>query len=118
MHDLRSALRDLGATLIVSLLGAGACMALSSILDSLLLRSLPVREPARLVQVSQGRSEMTTCSTPRSYRQAHGISKLTTSSRMSPSTYWLRHRRADTSSSARNGSGKPPRERSLSKWPE
>jgi predicted permease len=67
MHDLRSALRALVSTPIVSLvavvslaLGIGANTAIFSILDSLLLRSLPVGEPARLVQVWQGPSEATT----------------------------------------------------------
>ncbi|HSK08877.1 MAG TPA: ABC transporter permease, partial [Vicinamibacterales bacterium] len=35
-------------------LGIGACTALYSILDSLLLRTLPVRDPARLVQAHNG----------------------------------------------------------------
>ena len=55
MTDLRSGVRALVATPVVTLvavlslaLGIGATTALFSIFDSLLLRSLPVQEPARL----------------------------------------------------------------------
>ena len=55
MRDLRSAVRALVATPIVSAvavislaLGIGACTALFTIFDSLLLRSLPVQQPAGL----------------------------------------------------------------------
>src|SRR5207247_7551860 len=58
MHDLRDAWRALRATPIVSgvailslALGIGANTAIFSILDSLLLKPLPVREPHRLVLV-------------------------------------------------------------------
>ena len=58
MHDLRDAWRALRATPIVSgaailslALGIGANTAIFSILDSLLLKPLPVREPERLVLV-------------------------------------------------------------------
>ncbi len=61
MSDLRSAVRALIATPIVSLvaivslaLGIGATTALFSVYDSLLLRELPVREPDRLVLLSDG----------------------------------------------------------------
>src|SRR5512134_2529628 len=55
MRDLRSAVRALVAAPVVSAvavislaLGIGACTALFTIFDSLLLRSLPVRQPAGL----------------------------------------------------------------------
>jgi putative ABC transport system permease protein len=58
MRDLRHALHALRATPIVTMaavvslaLGIGANTAIFSMLDSLLLRSLPVREPGRLVHV-------------------------------------------------------------------
>ncbi len=60
MHDLRDALRTLRASpvatavAILSLaLGIGANTAIFSILDSLLLRTLPVNEPERLVMVGE-----------------------------------------------------------------
>jgi putative ABC transport system permease protein len=62
MHDLRDAFRALKATPTVSIiaalslaLGIGANTAIFSILDSLILRSLPVKEPQRLalVQLSE-----------------------------------------------------------------
>jgi putative ABC transport system permease protein len=59
-HDARMALRTLwthrGFTIFATLslaLGIGANTALFSLVDGLLLRSLPVREPARLVEVQQ-----------------------------------------------------------------
>ena len=59
MNDLRLAFRTLRATPVVSLaivlslaLGIGANTALFTIVNSLLLRSLPVPEPGRLVTVS------------------------------------------------------------------
>jgi predicted permease len=61
MQDLRDAFRSLKATPVVTLvailslaLGIGANTAMFSILDSLLLRSLPVKEPQRLVLLGQG----------------------------------------------------------------
>ncbi len=61
MSDLRDAIRALKASPIVSAvavlslaLGIGANSAMFSILDRLLLRSLPVREPERLVQLADG----------------------------------------------------------------
>jgi predicted permease len=60
MQDLRYAFRALRATPVVSIvailslaLGIGANTAIFSILDSLLLRSLPVRDPHRLALVTQ-----------------------------------------------------------------
>ena len=59
MHDLSDACRALRATPIVSgaailslALGIGANTAIFSILDSLLLKPLPVPEPQRLVLVA------------------------------------------------------------------
>jgi len=59
MQDLRDAFRALKATPVVTAvavlslaLGIGANTAIFSILDSLLLRSLPVRDPARLAIVT------------------------------------------------------------------
>jgi putative ABC transport system permease protein len=58
MHDVRLALRSLRATPVVSVvaalslaLGIGANTAIFSLVNSLLLRSLPVAEPHRLVIV-------------------------------------------------------------------
>jgi putative ABC transport system permease protein len=58
MHDFRDAFRALRATPIISLiaalslaLGIGANTAIFSILNSLILRSLPVRDPLRLASV-------------------------------------------------------------------
>jgi putative ABC transport system permease protein len=60
MGEIRNAVRVLRATPIVSAvavlslaLGIGANTAMFSILDSLLLRALPVREPRRLVKLEQ-----------------------------------------------------------------
>jgi predicted permease len=61
MHDLRDAVRSLKSTPVVSIvavlslaLGIGANSAIFSILDSLLLRSLPVANPQELVLVTVG----------------------------------------------------------------
>src|SRR5712691_898397 len=63
MQDLRLALRTLRATPIVTsvavlslALGIGANTAIFSLVNSLLLRSLPVADPQRLVSVSTGRA--------------------------------------------------------------
>src|SRR6185295_8972076 len=63
MHNIRLALRTLRATPIVSLvailslaLGIGANTAIFSIIDSLVLRALPVRQPEQLVMLSEGSS--------------------------------------------------------------
>src|SRR3989442_2316324 len=59
MHDIRLAFRSVRATPIVSLvavlslaLGIGANTAIFSIVNSLLLRALPVREPQQLALVT------------------------------------------------------------------
>src|SRR5919106_1028028 len=64
MQDIRDAFRALKATPVVSAvailslaLGIGANTAIFSILDSLLLKSLPVKEPQRLVLLTQGGRE-------------------------------------------------------------
>lgn len=64
MHDLREAARSLRSAPIVSFLailslalGIGANTAIFSILDSLLLRTLPVMEPQRLVLLGSGSQE-------------------------------------------------------------
>ena len=61
MHDLRLALRGLRAAPVLSIaavlslaLGMGANTAIFSVVDALLLRSLPVPSPERLVTVSSG----------------------------------------------------------------
>jgi predicted permease len=61
MTDLRDAVRALRATPVVTAvavlslaLGIGANTAIFSLVNSLMLRSLPVREPQRLVQVMTG----------------------------------------------------------------
>src|SRR5258707_13946847 len=58
MHDIRLAFRSLRATPVVSLvailslaLGIGATTAICSIVNSLLLRTLPVAEPQQLALV-------------------------------------------------------------------
>src|SRR5262252_9506071 len=58
MHDLKLAFRALRATPIVSLvaalslaLGVGANTAIFSLINGLLLRSLPVKEPQRLALI-------------------------------------------------------------------
>ena len=63
MPDIRDALRGLKASPVVSIvailslaLGIGANTAIFSILDSLMLRSLPVKEPQRLALITQGQS--------------------------------------------------------------
>src|SRR6266446_2781207 len=61
MTDLTLAFRSLRATPVVSVvaalslaLGIGANTAIFSIVDGLLLRTLPVRDPARLVLITEG----------------------------------------------------------------
>jgi predicted permease len=61
MHDFRDAFRSLVATPVVSVvailslaLGIGANTAIFSILDSLILRTLPVKEPQRLAIIDRG----------------------------------------------------------------
>ena len=61
MHDIRDALRSLVATPIVTTvavlslaLGIGANTAIFSILDSLILRRLPVKAPEQLVLIDRG----------------------------------------------------------------
>jgi putative ABC transport system permease protein len=61
MQDLRDAFRSLVATPVISVvamlslaLGIGANTAIFSILDSLTLRTLPVKEPHRLVMIDRG----------------------------------------------------------------
>ena len=61
MSDVRDALRALRATPVISAvailslaLGIGANTAIFSIVDSLMLRSLPVKEPQRLVLLTDG----------------------------------------------------------------
>jgi predicted permease len=61
MRDLKDAFRSLTATPVVTAvavlslaLGIGANTAIFSILDSLVLRSLPVKEPGRLVLLDRG----------------------------------------------------------------
>jgi hypothetical protein len=63
MHDLRLAVRALRATPIVSIvavlslaLGIGANTAIFSLVNSLLLRTLPVVEPQRLALLSSDRA--------------------------------------------------------------
>src|SRR4029453_19086612 len=59
MHDIRLAVRSLRATPVVSIvaalspaLGIGANTAIFSLVDSLVLRTLPVADPSRLVVVN------------------------------------------------------------------
>jgi len=61
MHDLRNALRAFRATPVITVmavlslaLGIGANTAIFSLIDSLLLRSLPVSAPQRLVLLDKG----------------------------------------------------------------
>jgi putative ABC transport system permease protein len=64
MNDLRLAIRTLWATPIVSFiailsltLGIGANTAIFSVVDSLLLRALPVKEPQQLVQLDEASAD-------------------------------------------------------------
>ena len=71
MHDLRDAVRSLRSTPVVSLmailslaLGIGANTAIFSILDSLFLRTLPVRDPHQLVMLRDAAGRRTFWSNP------------------------------------------------------
>jgi putative ABC transport system permease protein len=71
MHDLRDAFRSLKSTPIVTIvavlslaLGIGANSAIFSILDSLLLRSLPVAAPEQLMLVGNARFPRTSWTNP------------------------------------------------------
>jgi putative ABC transport system permease protein len=64
MNDLRLAIRTLSATPIVSVvailslaLGIGANTAIFSVVDTLLLRSLPVKDPEQLVQLEEASAD-------------------------------------------------------------
>jgi predicted permease len=64
MHDLRLAVRALRSTPVVSLvailslaLGIGANTAIFSLIDSLMLRTLPVKQPDRLAVIQAGDSD-------------------------------------------------------------
>ena len=64
MRDFRDAVRALRATPVITVvailslaLGIGANTAIFSIVDSLLLRALPVRDPGRLALVSIGEDQ-------------------------------------------------------------
>lgn len=63
MRDLRDAIRQWARTPVITVvvvltlaLGIGANTAIFSLIDSLLIKSLPVREPERLVRVVEGRT--------------------------------------------------------------
>ena len=71
MHDIRQAFRAMKAAPVVSAvailslaLGIGANTAMFSILDSLLLRTLPVREPQRLATIGQANGVRTSWTNP------------------------------------------------------
>ena len=71
MHDLRDAVRSLRSTPVVSLmailslaLGIGANTAIFSILDSLFLRTLPVRDPQQLVMLRDAAGRRTFWTNP------------------------------------------------------
>jgi predicted permease len=71
MHDIRQAFRAMRAAPVVSAvailslaLGIGANTAMFSILDSLLLRTLPVREPQRLAAIGQANGARTSWTNP------------------------------------------------------
>src|SRR3989442_4979568 len=71
MHNIRLAFRSLRATPIVSIvailslaLGIGATTAIFSIVDSLLLRTLPVRDPDRLVLLMAGSDRFSSWTNP------------------------------------------------------
>ena len=61
MHDIRDAFRALRTTPVIAVmavlslaLGIGANTAIYSLIDSLLLKALPVKEPHRLVLLDRG----------------------------------------------------------------
>ncbi len=71
MHEIRNAFRALKAAPVVSAvailslaLGIGANTAMFSILDSLLLRTLPVRDPQQLVTLGQANNVRTSWTNP------------------------------------------------------
>jgi putative ABC transport system permease protein len=71
MQDLRDAFRALKATPVVTLvailslaLGIGANTAIFSILDSLMMRTLPVKRPQQLVLLGQGNQARTAWTNP------------------------------------------------------
>jgi hypothetical protein len=71
MHDVRDAVRSLRSTPVVSLvailslaLGIGANTAIFSILDSLFLRTLPVRDPHQLAMLRDAAGRRTFWSNP------------------------------------------------------
>jgi putative ABC transport system permease protein len=71
MQDLRDAFRALKATPVVTLvailslaLGIGANTAIFSILDSLMMRTLPVKKPQQLVLLGQGNQARTAWTNP------------------------------------------------------
>ena len=84
MHDLRDAVRSLRSTPVVSLmailslaLGIGANTAIFSIVDSLFLRTLPVRDPHQLVILRDAAGRRTAWSNPTWKRSASASASST-----------------------------------------